>query len=179
MAREIADAFLTAATPVEIYRLALKRLTPLVGATFASVFVRDERDPDLLRLVCAHNWPQSSARFLGEVRIREGRGPTGRAVAGREPVEVPDVFADPELEGWWEPARELGFVSLISLPLVSEAGVLGAVSFYFEDRQDFGDVDRTLLRVVAHQLAAAAERVDLVPGLPPSGSGPGPATEPR
>jgi GAF domain-containing protein len=165
VAREIADSFLTASSAVEVYRVALARITPLVGASFASVFLRDGEDPDLLRLACAQNWPQSTARFLGDLRIREGRGPTGRAVSTGRPVEVTDVFQDPALEEWWTPARELGFVSMKSLPLTVEERVLGALSFYFRDRQEFGDDARSLMMVVAHQLAATAERAQLVTGL--------------
>src|SRR5690606_22467375 len=75
VAREIAQAFLMATKPVEVYLLALARVTPLVGASFGSVFLRDEADPDLLKLACAQNWPQIAARFLGQMRIRVGRGP--------------------------------------------------------------------------------------------------------
>lgn len=158
VAREIADCFLTAATPVEVYRLALVRVTPLVDASFASVFLRDATDPRLLRLVCAHNWPQSAARFLGEMRIMEGRGPTGRALGSGQAVEVADVFASMEMEEWWEPARELGFTSMISLPLQTGGEAFGAVSFYFRAERSFSDEERALLGVVAHQLAATAER---------------------
>jgi GAF domain-containing protein len=158
IARQIAGAFLTASSPVEVYRLALSRIAPILGADFASVYLRDDQDPALLRLACAHNWPQSSARFLGDIRIREGRGPTGTAVETGEAVHVQDLFGDPELQDWWEPARELGFVSLISLPLATGGKVLGAISFYFRERQDFNDSSRALLTVVAHQLATTVER---------------------
>lgn len=161
VAREIAESYLTAAAPVEVYRLALARVTPLVDASFASVFLRDQEDPRLLRLVCAHNWPQAAARYLSEMRIMEGRGPTGRAVSRGAPVEARDVFANPELEEWWEPARELGFTSMISLPLKAEAAVFGAVSFYFRGERSFSDDERALLGVVAHQLAATAERAQV------------------
>lgn len=158
VAREIAQAFLTATSPIEVYRLALARVTPRVGASFASVFLRDEADPRLLRLACAQNWPQASARFLAEVRIREGRGPTGRAVHAAESIEVEDVFADESLREWWQPARELGFVSMTSHPLIAEERVFGALSFYYRERQRFDDDARHLLSVVAHQLAATAGR---------------------
>lgn len=155
VAREIGESFLTASSPIEVYRLALGRVTPMVGASFASVFLRDPGDPQLLRLACAHNWPQASARFLADLRIREGRGPTGRAVERRQPVEVPDVFEDASLRDWWEPARELGFVAMIALPLTAEGRTTGALSFYFPRRRRFDDEDRALLRVVAHRLGAA------------------------
>jgi GAF domain-containing protein len=158
IAREIARLNLTASSPTEVYRAALSRISPLLGAEFASVFLRDEQDPSLLRLACAHNWPQKSARFLGEMRIREGRGPTGRAVETGQPVYVVDLYENAALRDWWEPARELGFVSMIALPLAAGGGVLGAISFYFRERQTFDEPTRALLEVVAHQLAATADQ---------------------
>lgn len=164
VAREIAAARLSAASPLEVYRRALARITPIVGADFASVFLRDPEDPQLLRLACAQNWPQASARFLGELRLREGRGPTGEAVDRGRSIEVEDVFGDETLEEWWEPARELGFVSMTSHPLLADGNVFGALSFYFRDRQRFDDAARELLAVVAHQLASTAERAQRVSG---------------
>jgi signal transduction histidine kinase len=158
VAREIAHAFITAAAPVEVYRLALARLTPLVQASFSSVFERDPADRTLLKLACAHNWPQSSARFLSQLRVRVGRGPTGRAVAESAPVEVGDVFADLALREWWEPARELGFTSLISLPLEIDGAAIGALTFYFEAAREFDADERHLLRLIADQLAVASGR---------------------
>jgi hypothetical protein len=58
--REIATAFLTATRPVEVYRLALARVTPIVQASFSSIFLRDPSDPSLLRLECAQSWPHSA-----------------------------------------------------------------------------------------------------------------------
>jgi signal transduction histidine kinase len=160
VAREVAHAFVTASSPVEVYRLALARLTPLVRASFSSVFQRDPADPTLLKLACANSWPQSSARFLGQLRVREGRGPTGRAVAEGKPVEVSDVFADLTLREWWEPARELGFVSLISLPLQLAGESTGALTFYFATAREFDDDERHLLMLIADQLALAGGRAE-------------------
>lgn len=165
VAREVAHAFITASTPLEVYRLALGRLTPLVRASFSSVFLRDPHDPGLLKLACAHNWPQASARYLGQLRLRVGRGPTGRAVAHAEPVEAANVFADPSLREWWEPARELGFTSLISLPLRTDAGSVGALTFYFADAHEFDDDERHLLRLVADQLATMSARAESVESM--------------
>lgn len=165
IANEIANAFLTANRPLEVYRLALARVVPLVEASFASVFLRDDADADVLRLVCAQNWPQSSARFLGDLRIRVGRGPTGRAVAEDRSVEVLDVFSDPALREWWEPARELGFVSLIALPLRVRERVDGALTFYFSTPHSPDDEERDLLSLIAAQLSATVEKAHLIDDL--------------
>jgi signal transduction histidine kinase len=158
LVRDIAEAFFHAATPIEVYRLALARVTPLVSASFSSVFLRDESDAELLRLVCAHNWPQASARYLGQLRIRVGRGPTGRAVGEGRAIEVADVFADVALRDWWEPARELGFASLISVPLEKAGAPMGAVSFYYAETHTFNDDERALLELIGEQLSLTSER---------------------
>ena len=165
LTREIAAAFLSAQHPLELYRNALAQITPLVGATFASVFTRDEPERDLLKLVCAHNWPQSSARFLGQMRIRVGRGPTGRTVLNKETVEVVDVFADHSLREWWDPARELGFTALISLPLQHANATFGALTFYYDSAHEFSDEERHILHLAATQLGALAERSQTVQDL--------------
>jgi signal transduction histidine kinase len=156
--REIAESFLTATQALEVYRLALQRLTPLVHASFASIFLRDPADALLLKLECAHNWPQASARHLADLRIRIGRGPTGRAVAERVAVEVEDIFADESCREWWEPARELGFAALISLPLMANGAATGAVSFYYARPHRFSDDERHALSLLAAQLAAMSSR---------------------
>jgi signal transduction histidine kinase len=165
LSREIADAFLRAQHPLELYRLALARVTPLIDATFASVFLVDDNERELLRLVCAHNWPQASARFLGQLRIRTGRGPTGQAVVTRKPIEVPDVFAEPSLRDWWEPARELGFTSLISLPIESDGRAIGALTFYYDKPHTFSNEERHILQLISTQLSAMVQRAQLVQDL--------------
>ena len=163
-AREIARAFLDARHPAEVYRLALEKVAPLVGASFGCVFLR-EKDGDLLRIVAAHNWPQAFASYLSTMRVRVGNGPTGRAVAENELVEVEDVFADEALKDWWEAARELGFASSVSVPLAFRAKPMGAVTFYFREPERFHEADRSLLRLVADQLAATAEKAHLIDDL--------------
>ena len=163
-ARDIAHAFLTAPRPAEVYRLALGRVAPLVGAAFGCVFLRD-RDPELLRVVAAYNWPQAYASYLSSLRVRVGNGPTGRAVEQNMLVEATDVYADRDLEDWWEGARELGFTSSVSVPLSPQSQAMGAVTFYFREPLDFDEADRNLLRLVADQLAATAEKAHLIDDL--------------
>src|SRR4051812_30817467 len=65
--REITQAFLTAERPDDVYSVALERVTPLVGAAFACVYLLQDAD-DLMRLAAAHNWPERYGRFLGDMR---------------------------------------------------------------------------------------------------------------
>jgi signal transduction histidine kinase len=162
--REIMQAFLTADRPEDVYRLALERVSPVVGATFACVYVIDEGS-DLMRLAAAHNWPEEYARFLGQMRVRLGAGPSGRAASERRTVDVPDLFADHTLLDWHEVARELGFKSFVALPLGTTTEVLGTVTFYFASRRAVGVDTQSLMRLVADQMAATAEKSRLIESL--------------
>ena len=164
VAGEIAQAFLTAHQPHEVYRLALERVAPLVGASLGCVFVADG-ESDLLKVATAYNWPQRYANYLSSMRVLIGNGPTGRAVQDNQLVDVADVFADPELKDWWDSAKELGFTSSIALPLIVESRPVGALTFYFRDAEAFREADRNLLRLVANQLAATAEKAHLIEDL--------------
>jgi signal transduction histidine kinase len=162
--REIVHAFHTAGRPEEVYQLALDRVCPLVGATFACVYLVDEGS-DLMRLVAVQNWPQRHSRFLGKMRVRHGFGPSGKAASERRMIEVLDVFADPTLEDWQEVAKELGFRALVALPLQTADRVLGTVTFYFASPNTLGTEMRHLLRMVADQMAATAEKARLIDDL--------------
>jgi signal transduction histidine kinase len=162
--REIVHAFLTADRPEEVFQFALDRVSPLVGATFACVYLVDGAS-ELMRLAAVHNWPERFTPFLGQMRVRLGFGPSGEAAAERRVIEVPDVMADPSLEDWAEVAHELGFRAIVALPLQTGEGVLGAVAFYFERAGVISAETRSLLRMVADQMAATAQKARLIEDL--------------
>jgi signal transduction histidine kinase len=163
--REIVHAFLTADRPAEVFQFALNRVSPLVGATISCVYVLDGTSPELMRLAAVYNWPGKYGSFLAEMRVRLGFGPSGEAASERRGIEVPDVFADASLEDWQEVAAELGFRGIVALPLQTARGVLGTVTFYFAKPGPFASDARHLLRVVADQMAATAEKARLIDDL--------------
>ncbi len=136
----------------------------MVGASFASVYLVDGVS-DIMRLVAAFNWPEQFRPWLGEMRVRLGYGPSGEAAAERRVIEVHDVFADKDLEDWQEVAQELQFRSLVALPLQTAKGVIGTVTFYFSGTGAPTPETRGLLRIVADQMAATAEKASLIDEL--------------
>ena len=162
--REIVHAFLTADKPEDVYQFALDRVSPLVGACTACVYLIEEGS-ELMRLAAVYGWPHRYARFLGDMRVRVGFGPSGQAVRDRQMIEVPDVFADESLEDWQEVAGELGFQSFVTLPLQTADAVLGSIAFYFSRANSISDDTRQLMRTVADQMAATAEKARLIQDL--------------
>jgi signal transduction histidine kinase len=161
--REIAAAFLTSEDASDVFQLALDRVSPIVGSSFSCIYLVDGSS-ELMRLGAVHNWPARYARFLGEMRVRLGSGPSGRAASERRVIEIPDVFAD-AVDDWKEVANELGFRSLVALPLETPGGVLGTVTFYFTGSGALSTDARGLLQLVADQMAATAEKARLIEDL--------------
>ena len=162
--REIVHAFLTADRPQDVFQFALDRVSPLVGAAFASIYTIAD-DDDVMRLAASYNWPARFRPFLGEMRVRVGLGPSGQAAGERRAIYVPDVFADRSLADWQEVATELGFRALVALPLQTPARVLGAVTFYFSGTSQMAPEERGLLQIVADQMAATAEKAAMIDDL--------------
>jgi len=159
--REIVHAFLRADRPEDVFQFALDRVSPVVGASFASVYLVDGAS-ELMRLVASYNWPERHRPWLGDMRVRVGFGPSGEAASERRAIEIPDVLADPDLEDWRDVSSELGFRSIVALPLQTASHVLGTVTFYFSDPGGFTPEKRGLLRIVADQMAATAEKAGLL-----------------
>ena len=162
--REIAHAFLVADRPLDVYQLALDRVTPILGASF-SLIMHVGADGELLRPVAQHQWPAKHLNWIGALRVRVGDGPSGLAVAQRRLVEIPDLFADQTLEAWYEVAEELGFRSIVAAPLIGALGPQGAIAFYFADPTPVTDEQRALVRLVAEQLAATADKAALLDAM--------------
>ncbi|MFI5245171.1 MAG: GAF domain-containing protein, partial [Gemmatimonadales bacterium] len=159
--REITHALLRADRPEDVFQFALDRVSPVAGASFASVYLVDGAS-ELMRLVAAHNWPERHRPWLGAMRVRAGFGPSGEAASERRVIEIPDVLADADLEDWHEVARELGFRAIVALPLQTSSRVLGTVAFYFSSPGGIAPDQRGILRIVADQMAAAAEKAELL-----------------
>ena len=129
--REIVHAFLTAERPEDVYQFALDRVSPLVGATFACVYLIDEGS-ELMRLAAVHNWPERYARVprpdARAPRLRAERRSGERAAHDRSARRVRRSVAR-GLAGGRDRAR---------LPIVRRAAaadgdrsMLGTVTFYF------------------------------------------------
>jgi signal transduction histidine kinase len=155
--REIVHAFVRADRPEDAFQFALDRIGPVVGASFASVYLVDGAS-EVMRLVAAHNWPERHRPWLGAVRLRVGFGPSGEAATERRAIEIPDIFADPDLEDWHDVARDLGFRAIVAIPLQTARGVVGTVTFYFDELRRLSAESRGLLRIVADHMAATAEK---------------------
>jgi GAF domain-containing protein len=155
--QDLARALIRTERPEDALQFALDRTCPAIGAALGAVYVVDGAS-ELMRLEAAYGWSDRWRPWLGEMRVRLGVGPSGEAASERRVIEVSDVLADPGLEDWHEVAAELGFRSIVALPLEAPDAILGVATFYFSDPGSVSPPHRALLRAAADLMAAMAER---------------------
>jgi sugar diacid utilization regulator len=91
------------------------------------------------------------------VVIHEGEdaAPSSRAFLTRQSLQVCDISSHRAFEPWGGVAREQGFNSMISVPLVVSDSVLGTLNCYTRARHEFGEEERELLSTLADQAGTA------------------------
>ncbi|UCH52709.1 MAG: EAL domain-containing protein, partial [Pseudomonadota bacterium] len=95
--------------------------------------------------------------FLAKVRVRcddtpEGRGALGTAVRTGKPTVIHDTESDPRYLPWREATRELGFRSVLGLPLVVGSEIIGAIGVYATKPNVFDDEEVALLARLAENV---------------------------
>lgn len=114
-----------------------------------------ENDDSLL------GWPIAYAPADGpadDLPVRIGEGISGGAMAERRVLRTGDYLADPRFEHTEELdayIRRRRMVSVMTAPLITSAGGLGALTVQSERRNAFDENDEDLLRLLADQAAIA------------------------
>jgi signal transduction histidine kinase len=95
--------------------------------------------------------------------IRLGQGATGRAAATRAPVQVVDLLSERELAVTRirPMLAQLGFQSLLAVPLLFEDHIMGALTVYRREAGSFAPEVVNLLQTFATQSALAIQNARL------------------
>ena len=137
------------------------------GAYDATVLLREG---NRLRRV-AHHGPILSP--IGEVRPLNHDSVAGRAILQREPVHIHDVLTPKltDLPYTREAAQQLGFRSILAVPLLREGEATGSLTIRWHDLQPFSSKQVALLQTFADQAVIAIENVRLFKELEAANSG--------
>jgi PAS domain S-box-containing protein len=142
----LVDAALAHRNTSDIVAELVSRVTSVLGADAASIFLADE---GRLRL------RGSSAGLVGqEVRLDFGEGFAGRVAAGREALLSHDAQADLDDPG----LRSLKVDSLVGVPLLAEGEVTGVLVVCTAAPRRLTPEDMGMLRLAADRVALGIDR---------------------
>lgn len=96
--------------------------------------------------------------YLDDIKIswaenEFGKGPTGTAIRTGRPNIAQNVLSDPRMKPWRAAALQRGYQSSVSLPLIGDTHVLGALTLYAREADVFDPQEVKLLAELASDLA--------------------------
>jgi signal transduction histidine kinase len=109
-----------------------------------------------------HNYEPDLIVALEATPVRKGEGITGRAAERREPMQVADIAEAGSYESRFRDVLlRMGYRALLSVPLVREDHVIGALAVTRKAPGEFSPEVITLLRTFATQSALAIQNARL------------------
>nr|WP_283102390.1 GAF domain-containing protein [Haloplanus sp. XH21] len=88
-----------------------------------------------------------------------GQGAGGQAIRTSEMQCVQDVFAEPDMEPWWDLFERKGVESVAVVPLVGAEDVYGFLSIYANRVNAFDDRERTALGELGESIGHAIDSI--------------------
>ena len=151
----------------ETLALISRRVCELGAFDFCGILLPDA-EGDHVHLAASHGFPPRYVKrlndlFLAPLQDTELAGsPTASALRRRETAVLTDAESDESFRPWRGLAREFGYRSIVSAPLVVEGEVLGALNGYSARPRELTDDQRRAVETLAGQAALALRMTMLV-----------------
>ncbi|MFD8517563.1 helix-turn-helix domain-containing protein [Streptomyces antimycoticus] len=154
----------------EVLDLVADTARALLGFDFCGVLIPDGSGRNLV----IKGWSGLSAEYVARVNsdrpVRlHGDGvhhaPSSQAYQSGLPVAVRDIAREPQFTPWGGVAREQGYRSMLSVPLVAGGDVVGTLNSYHSAVHDFTDREVERLTLLANHAAIALTSARMVEEL--------------
>ena len=134
----------------------------LTGAAGGAIYEYDEESEEF-HLRGSHQIEKEFVDTLRASPIRLGGGALGQAATSRAPVEVADIFDEREISATrMRPVlRQLGYRSLLAVPLLREGRIMGGLTIYRRTTGSFPPEVVNLLQTFATQSVLAIQNARL------------------
>jgi signal transduction histidine kinase len=136
------------------------RAAELAGADGGAIYAYDAAS-GLFELRATHRMSAELVAAIRGARIRVGETPVGQAAAARAPVQVPDLLAEAEESPARRALERAGYRALLSVPLLREQEIVGALVVRRKSPGAFADDTVALLQTFANQSALAIQNARL------------------
>ena len=154
--REIARALSSAWDLDTTLHLISQKTTEVMNVDSCTLYLLDP-DGQTLRLRASTGLAR---RALGRATLQVGEGMTGYAVAKNQPVFSANAHTDPHFK-WVDEAEEMGFKSLLAVPLVIENQSLGALNIQTVTAREFTAGEVEMLAFIGDLAAGALAKAQL------------------
>src|SRR4051794_4055439 len=164
---EVVESLVHERPLAETLALISRRVCELGAFDFCGILLPDA-EGDHVHLAASHGFPPRYVTrlndvFLGSLRDTALAGsPTASALRRRETAVMTDALSDESFRPWRALAREFGYRSIVSAPLVVEGEVLGALNGYSARPRALTDAQRRTVETLAGQAALALRMTMLV-----------------
>jgi GAF domain-containing protein len=133
-----------------------------LSGTSGGVLYEYDGASQTFHLRASHRTEEELVEALRASPIQLGEGATGQAVARRTPVEVADILEDRQYQlGVRSILTRLGYRSILSVPLLLEQRILGALTVSRREPGSFPTETVNLLQTFATQSALAIQNARL------------------
>jgi PAS domain S-box-containing protein len=133
----------------------MEQARAVLSVSSCGIMMRDEEG--VLSSVASLDLPEE---VVASVRVREGEGITGRAVAELRAMQSADLWNDPR-HRYPELSRAQGLRSMLTAPLRVGDRAIGAILVFRRDVHEFSSEETELLMALADQAAIAVEHARL------------------
>ncbi len=150
--REVGAALGTTLDLDDLLELILDKLTELLDADRATLYLLDESNDELVsRIVVGEQ--------IRSIRVKLGHGIAGVVAQTGEPIRVSDAYADPRFEREWDALTGFRTRSMLVVPLKNHLGrTIGVIQVLNKhDDLQFTDEDEEILAALSTQAAVAID----------------------
>jgi PAS domain S-box-containing protein len=92
--------------------------------------------------------------------IPEGRGPSGTAIRSKTHIVCNDIESDEKFLPWREKALQMGYKSMIAIPIFCQGRVIGVFNIFSETKNYFLEDELNLIQEISNNVSYALDVIE-------------------